>query len=173
MAFSGTKIPKKKKKVSIECLHIDPLPCLLFKEAVGESVVFSVAAREKRVSCAEKRTPRIVCNYEYAKYMGPTFFLHSDFTALRQPFPWSFRRSAARRPELFNYVGPSLGLSLGMAASVLWRLWHTWPVTQVSPRILPCIKQTTPHVTLDHHVCPQPVYMNMALPYLRALNASI
>jgi hypothetical protein len=37
------------------------------KEVVSESVEFSVAIREKRVSYAEKRAPRIVCNYKYAK----------------------------------------------------------------------------------------------------------
>jgi hypothetical protein len=34
---------------------------------MSKYVEFSVAAREKRVSCAEKRTLKIVCNYKYAK----------------------------------------------------------------------------------------------------------
>ena len=54
--------------MSIERLYTDLKSYLLFKKEAGsECVEFSVAAREKRVSCAEKRTPRIVCNYEYAK----------------------------------------------------------------------------------------------------------
>ena len=48
-------------------LYTDFLYSKRKKEVVSESVQFSVAVREKRVSCAEKRTPRIVCNYEYAK----------------------------------------------------------------------------------------------------------
>ena len=71
VAFSGTTTPKK---VNIKRLHTDLQPHLLFKQSsrqkkkvVSESVEFSVAVCEKRVSCVEKQAPKIVCNYKYTK----------------------------------------------------------------------------------------------------------
>ena len=49
------------------------------KEVVSESVEFSVAVHEKRVSCAEKQAPRIVCNYEYTKCTVPPHARHQNY----------------------------------------------------------------------------------------------